>query len=675
MIIMTVRSLSDIGNVSLPQKKTRYQAVNLEELRGFEFLDAVAGLSKDDIRTLDAARVTFISNQLNDCIKNKALKAVAILTTMRVIEAASPVFNKQGNELCKLILDQGTALSQEIGEFANRLFINGDPLFKNFSSLSKPTYAKLLEAILSGLDAKVVELLKELNLRIPQSASFVLFDLACLHLKYETLHAFLLHNPYLTANACHHVIINKNLSSDQKLDLIVVLSEKGVDLDKPDDTGWTPLSYAITHKDGKILNFLLPRVYLGRQIEGTCYIQRAIGANFVEGLLILSRVLPVMPDDLTYAIQKGHFQMATVIAKLIEHKWTNIKGQAVKWDEQDPSILEKCKTLKNCSKLEIYKKVCENPAIYSMEYLSSLRDQFTNHYTILTKRVSHAWGIEIDAIHPETGILIRSAGNSALNSLSCWLSFLHKFEDTHPEAKHLSEQLKQVFHASKDKDEFLKIEEKLEDGKIIICVTGYSTHTTYSVLKKSIMLYANRGGDSHPNPGISIYDTPDSGVGKLVEKMVMDKQLPKSTYFSEEKIQSAAGLSLLYQIELSKQKGPFCTLDSLKAASFAILLLSLMTPDEYYSENEWEAASIEIKPTYKILTTEYRLDVLKGLLLEVEDFLQKKPNNKQAFAFFYYQNLLAILSKLEISTRWDKAEKKFHGDQIKFYLNLLADLL
>lgn len=670
---MSVRNTSDMGFVSASPKKSRSPIKNLEDLRGFEFLAEVSKFKNAQLAKFDETRVTFILGQLTECVKISPTRNAAIRTVIKVVEASIPKFSDHSETLCKLIIENRNKFTDaEIGEFANRLYKGGSPHFVLFKDFDQ-TYAKLYDLIIHENHVEVMFfLVAPLDLSSPQPHSFVLFDKACLYLEYAVLHAYLLQKPYLTHICLRNILHNKHLTAEQKFALIVGLDQSGVSIDTPDHTGDTLLSYAIKEKSVNVFNYLLPRVNITRTIRGECYMQIAILSDFVEGVEALHPVLGYLPTDFLFALEKGQLHCAMAIAKFLRHKWDNIPELPVKREPLNPTVLNNCKELIGKELQDVYRLVCKNPAIYSMEYLSEISDQIPAHYSILAKRVAHAWGYDKSLKDPRSGNPIRTGGNSGLRSLSSWISYLSK--SNLPDAEVLLEVFTQVLHAASGDLAFKEVEDRLSDHEIVVALTGYNTHTTYAIFAKTVMLYANRGGDSI-EPGVSIYDLPSTGITGIVKKLVDDKKLPKETYFSELKLQTDAGLSLIHNIPLAWQKGPFCTLDSLKAASLGVMLLKSMDKEDYLSDYEWDAAITYKEPAYKELTTEYRLDVKKGLLLEVDDFLSKKPVNKPEFASFYYLNLLIILYKLQTSSRWMGAEKIKHINQTKFYLNQLVDLL
>ncbi len=674
---MNVRPLSTLDNIPSPTKKAqRLPASKLEELRGFEFLEEVTRLSEPQIEALDATRVTFILNQLESLIKNPQMSLPAVKTACRVIAASNTVCLKEKKSLCKVMaIDADATRAASLKAFIDHLFLSGNPLFKQFSSIPfLHSYAQMYQAIVSNNEAVVEQLLSEpIDFRVKQDSYYVLFDTACLNQSYEILSLFLLKNPYITSNAYIHIILNRKLTSSQKLSLFYELSQKQINPDLPDDTGWTPLVYVIVHNDVRLLKFLIGKVNLQRIISGSSYIERAIKAKFTEGALLLARLCSPTGDLLKLAIDEGEIRVAVEIAKLLQYKWENVPEFLVQVDEVEPSLREKAIKAFKGTLVEIYKETCLDPNVSAMETLTAIRNQNPFHYLTFIKTVSHAWGIKIDSIHPETGKVLDSGGNSPFKSLAIWLSFLNKMKETVPEAHFLLNHFSRVFHYKMEPDEIEKADAMLDKGDTVVCLTGYNTHTAYALFKYDYSLYANRGADREKS-GVSVYAIPfTEDIITSVKNLVFDKKLDREQYYREADMLIDLDLEYICTLDLQNQKHPHCTLNSLKAASLGSMVLELMK-DGHDDDADWLSALEKVKPTYKVLTTEYRVSVLNGVLNEIEEIL-KVGALKSNYASLYYQILLALLVKIESTTRFDAAHKKMYGNQIKAYLNRLVDHL
>ncbi|MFN4174633.1 MAG: hypothetical protein ACK4HV_05980, partial [Parachlamydiaceae bacterium] len=431
--------------------------------------------------------------------------------------------------------------------------------------------------------------------------------------------------------------------------------------------------YAIVNKEIQIVKFLLRHADLSRLIGGESYIEKAIKANFTEGALLLVRVSTPTREMFKLALDRGEIRLALEIAKSLRFKWENIPDFSVAVESVDPDLQQKARIAIRGRIADIYDKAIEEPAIFALSTLTSIRNQCAWHYLNFIKTVSHAWGISIDAVHPETKKPIDSGGNSPFKSLASWLAFLSEGKDSLPEAKELLEQFSEVLHHKMDPDAIEAADELLKKGKTVVCLTGFDLHTSYAIFKHDYALYANRGADCL-NSGISVYQVPcTDDIIKSIRSLVFDKTLEREDYYTETDMLIDLDLEFICSLDLQKQKHPHCTINSLKAASLGAMVLDLIDEEKDFNE-DWLTTLNKVKPAYKTLTTEYRLYILRGVFNEVEDVLKEKTL-KSNTASLYYQILLALLTKIESGTRFDASKKKMYGNQIKAYLNRLVDHL
>ncbi len=671
---MTVRSFSEIDNSSISLKKARSPAGQLEQLNGFEFLEAVSKLDTSQIQALDKTRITFIFNQLNICIKKSSTRSRAFQVSFFVLISLKSHFDEQ-EALCKSLMEQKAdrGVEKELIELSNRLFLSGNNLFKIFFELPGVTYGKVYEAICSKNDELALIFLQQpLNFQEKQHDDYTLFDLACSHLSYEVICAFLQKNPYITSNAYRYILHNSKLTSDQKLDLFVQLTERRIDPNVKNDLGNSAIDYAIKSKETTLFNFLLGQISSTSDFDRL--IQKAIQANFKEVILILSKLAPIKREYVFEAISQNKMEIVLILVKAARFKW-DFSGEAMRVKAPSLNSLsqEEVELILNDSSTDAYEKVNEYPDLYSMENFTLLRADSKTHYKRLVKHVAHAWGLdEIYPIDPLERKPIDSGGNHPLRSLLDWISFLTKQQDISIVAELLKE-LRQVYHEKSTSSELDKIGDRLNKNELIVCSTGYATHTTYALFRRAIVLYANRGRDAI-KPGGSVYIARNKNLAPLIRKAVKQQIMPRDSYFSERKMIDESKLEFIQTTKQAKQSGGFCTLASLKAASFGIMNIKSIDPKKHGSRTAWKQAAIANKPDYKILTTRYRLYVLNGLLFEIDDMFQHEPN-KAAFAPFYYHLLLSIKLKVDASKRFSQEQKGELNKLICSYLNYLVDVM
>lgn len=670
---MTLKIFSDIDKILPPAKKVREPARSLEGLKGLEFLEALSSFKPQDIQTLDKNRVTFIFNRLEGCIRTSGAGSKALETAFLILMTLNSSFDEQ-EAFCKslLKLKGDKRIEEDLIRFSNRLFLSGNKLFNIFNDLPNPSYGKLYEAICSKNDDLVLQLIQEpFNFHETQHDHFVLFDAACEQLSYEGISAFLQKKPYLTSNAFRGIFHNPNLNSVQKLDLIVQLSSRGHDIDMKDNYHKRAIDYAIECKEPSLFIYLLGQ---SSPLDFNRLLMNAIKAGFTEAVLVLTKLTSISSESIQTALASNRFEIVLILVKASRFKWeSDNKTLRVKLPPCEGVSLKEADIIRGENSTNAYRYVREFPAIFSMENFTLLKKEMSNHFVQLTKRVAHAWGLDqLTPIDPLNQKPIESEGSQPLKSLLHWLAFLTRQKDL-PFVSDLIDELSQVYHYDSDDRELKKMADRLYQNKLIVCTAGYNTHTTYALFYNDIVFYANRGSDSQI-PGGTAYLTHESRVAPIARLAVKTQNLSQDSYFSEKKIIDRLKLQVIETTKHASQSGGFCTLASLKTAVFGIMNLKSIDPKRHNSITAWKEAVVMNKPNYKILTSRYRLYVLKGLLFEIDHMLQHE-RDKARFAPFYYHLLLSIRQKIETSKRFSAEQKSELVSLSNNYLNDLADAM
>lgn len=666
---MAVRSVCETGNVTLPPNKLpRLAASDYSKLQGFEFLEAVAKLDSDQIQALDHSRITYLFRELRICIHNKTTRIRSINVACRVVEFTAKTHLVQKESLCKVLLSYRAdkLIERMLVEFSNHLFLTGNFLFKDFTFLAAPTLGKLYEAIISKNDSLAMIYLQEpLDYKSPQHKDYNLFHLACRYLGYEVINLFLWKDPYITHLVFRNILLNPRLSPQAKLGLIAGLYNMGISVNEMDEVDMLPIHYAIKLKEECAFKYL----WLRTNVDNDQIFQNIIKADFEAGLCVLQ----LNKDHIIYAISVGNFYLAVKIAKLINVKWdvdpvVRLTLAPLKALSKEDAVL-----VKRIDHVAAFRQIEKNPSIFSMENFRILRRESVYHYITLAKRVAHAWSLDVELKDPKTGEPFECAGGASLKTLLYWIDFLNTVDDI-PQAEDLLKEFKRTFHEHSYDDELDEIQLRLNNKKVVICSAGYYTHSTYALFFSDVALYSNRGRDAITR-GTSIYSIKNPGIVSLHARKIVKTQLfGRQDYYSERKMVAGAELKFVQSIKQKEQSGNFCTLSSLKAASFALLNLKIIPPSKLKDENAWIEAANANRPVYKELTSRYRFSVLKGLIFEIEDFLQSGQAMAK-IAGFYYVLLLLLKSKLDNSNRFKayQPEKTYYSNLIKLYLNLLID--
>lgn len=673
---MTIRPLTEIGNYPTSTSKApRVSAKRLEELQGFEFLEEVDRLGEEQIKALTAGRFSFILNELEAQIKNRHSALPAIRVACKVIAVSTSHCFKEKARVCAAMaaeVDIPRALC--LKPFVDHLYLQGDNLFLKFASMPfVTTYAKLYNALTTKDSEAVRDILKEpVDYSLAQHDLYILFDLACLYMPHDIILEFQSKQPFTTSRAYTNIILNRHLSKEEKLALFKLLHKAGVPVDNIDKDGKTPFAAVIEHSEHKIFHFLFPLVNLRRRNGGESYARLAIKSGFTGVQRLLISLCGANEELYRFAMTRKQYAAATHIAKMIRYKWENIPDYKVKVKPVDPEHVRLAKEAVDEADeyYAFYVLAQANPEVLSMETLTAIRDENENHYDFFAKMAAHAWGILFEVTHPENATDIQGSGFYSFAALSSWLAYLNKIKDV-PGVPQLIEELRQVFNFKQTPADMLDAEWLLNHNDNVICLTGFKKHTTFTVFKAPYIFIANRGSGCI-NPGLSVYKAPVEELFPTIQKVIQGKILPEDDYPSEVDLTESLDLDSVYSVDLLKQSGGFCTVTSLKTLIFALLLIKSIGHKTLGDPQAWRQAVLNKTPVYKMLTTEYRIEVLRGVMNEAEVCLE---NPRCPHAHFYYQILIAILIKLESSTRFDDGEKKEYGDKIKAYLNRLVEHL
>lgn len=360
-----------------------------------------------------------------------------------------------------------------------------------------------------------------------------------------------------------------------------------------------------------------------------------------------------------------------IASKVMRLKWKNETRAPLVPEIPDPEVIQYARSSCELPPYQQYEQLKARPAAYSMAAQSEIRHENTTHFEDLLRRVCHAWGVELEIENPKEKGKITGFSNSPFKSLMSWMAFLDTREEA--EAKSLLTHFAQVFHYKMSQRELIPANTKISNGGVAVCLTGYNTHTTYAIIRRRLAIYANRGSES-TTTGAVVYQIPLPYIidKKSLNVLVYDKECSKHDYYSESELVSDFNLEKVTALEMRPQSGRFCTFASIKAASLSLLALDKINLNLLDQEPEWKRAVNEVKPLYKLFTTEYRLTILQGLLEEVERFLSSRNKDRKE-AIFYSQLLFVILTKLVYSRKWDPVENSLRCALIRSALYRLAE--
>lgn len=293
------------------------------------------------------------------------------------------------------------------------------------------------------------------------------------------------------------------------------------------------------------------------------------------------------------------------------------------------------------------------PDVLSLEALKENRDVNIKQYLIFkVKRFTHTNSLEGDAFP------IKLEGFCEAFTISMLASSFNKFDEDKKFFKREDKQwIKEHFirintSDCTEKNDIKEIVKSIQDPNFmdpILFGSGHVWHSTITFIWGNILIYGDRGNSIYGiPPGVHVYYLPDLNLitESVIWNITKRQEIERNHFFGIKRIEQELMGNLIYYEAMPPQEVGNCTYESMKIALYVLMIIRQLIKEFDHTvarsrvilrdSDKWKKTFKKLQKLYEAWTNFDRLLVLKDMMEEIKEWLDKKSDfSKNKFGTIY----------------------------------------